>query len=73
MIKFSPFENISATKAAGSQYSTISNEHYIIYDHISQPIVDLIDLSCDQGSYIDVIKVSKTIPIVKGKSSELGV
>ena len=41
--------------------------------YIAQPIADLVNLSFEQGKYIDPLKLSNTIPIFKKKGSELEV
>lgn len=51
-------ENLFATKATGP-HSIRPFLMNFVYDHISQPNTNLVNLSFEQGSYIDVLKVLK--------------
>ena len=65
-------ENINTSKATGPH----SIPPYIlsqVNQYIAQPIADLVNMSFQQGNYIDALKISNTIPIFKGKGSELNV
>ena len=65
-------DNISSSKATGphSIPPFLLNK---INEVIAEPIADLVNLSFSQGNYINALKISKTIPIFKGKGSELEV
>ena len=63
-------DKISPSKATGphSVAPFLLNQ---IKEYISQPIADLVNMSLEQGIYIDALKISKTIPIFKNKGSDL--
>ena len=65
-------DKISLSKATGphSVAPFLLNQ---IKEYISQPIADLVNMSLEQGIYIDDLKISKTIPIIRNKASDLDV
>ena len=65
-------DKISPSKAIGphSVAPFLLNQ---IKEYISQPIADLVNMSLEQGIYIDALKISKTIQIFKNKGSDLHV
>ena len=63
-------DNIDITKATGP-HSIPSNILPIIKEIVSDPIANIVNMSFDQGKYIDVLKLAEAIPVFKGKGSNL--
>ena len=63
-------DNINISKATGP-HSIPSNILQNIKQIISQPIVNIVNMSFEQGEYVDALKLSKAIPVFKGKGNNL--
>ena len=62
--------NLSANKAMGPNSIPIDIFHLIKLS-VAQPLVNVINLSFEKGSYIENLEISKVIPIFKDKGSYL--
>ena len=58
--------NLSTNKAMGPNSIPMDIFHLIKLSS-AQPLVDIINLSFEKGSYIEKLKISKVIPIFKDK------
>ena len=62
--------DLNSNKAVGPA-SLPTNIFHLIKFSVAEPLVQIINLSLEKGIYIDVLKVSKVIPIFKDKGSDL--
>ena len=62
--------NIDINKANGP-HSIPTDILHLIKLNVAQPLADIINLSFEKGVYIDILKISKVIPIFKEKGSNL--
>ena len=62
--------DLSSNKALGPN-SLPTDIFHLIKLSVAQPLVNIINLSFQKGIYIDLLKISKVIPIFKDKGSDL--
>ena len=62
--------DLNTSKGTGP-HSIPTNIFHLIKFAVAEPLVNIINLSFQTGTYIDDLKISKVIPIFKEKGSEL--
>ena len=62
--------DLNSSRALGPT-SLPTNVFHLIKFSVAEPLVQIINLSLEKGVYIDVLKISKVIPVFKDKGSDL--